>query len=88
MYVVALRPLWFRGLIENMYANASVPAEVSPTYSAEQTRQSRINCFLSLLGLFIVDIAPVPVTPVVAFGIILSKPRWFYRMVNRIYGGI
>ncbi|SJM89805.1 conserved hypothetical protein [Crenothrix polyspora] len=46
----------------------------------------RIKCFLSLLGLFIIDIAPVPVTPVVAFAIILSRPMWFYRMVAISYG--
>ena len=86
MYVVALRPRWFRTLIENVYASAT--ALVSPTYTAEQIKQSRIKCFLSLLGLFIVDIAPVPVTPVVAFGIILSRPQWFYRLVNSIYGGL
>jgi hypothetical protein len=88
MYVVALRPRWFRTLIENMYANSSPAACVSPTYTAEQIKQSRIKCFLSLLGLFIVDIAPVPVTPVVAFVIILSRPQWFYRMVHRIYSGL
>jgi cobalamin synthase len=86
MYVVALRPRWFRMLIANMYANTS--AAGSQTYSASQTSQSRTRCFLSLLGLFIVDIAPVPVTPVVAFVIILSRPQWFYRMVARIYGGL
>jgi hypothetical protein len=83
MYVVATRPRWFRTLIDNMYANSS--ALTFPTYSAEQTRRSRIRCFFSLLGLFIVDIAPVPVTPVIAFGIILSRPQWFYRLVTRIY---
>jgi len=88
MYVVALRPRWFRTLIENIYANAGAPADIFPTYSVEQTRQSRTKCFLSLLGLFIVDIAPVPVTPVVAFVIILSRPQWFYRIVNRVYGGL
>jgi hypothetical protein len=87
MYVVTLRPRWFKDLIENMYADTGA-AGAPPTYAGDQTRQSRIKCFLSLLGLFIVDIAPVPVTPVIAFGIILSRPQWFYRLVNNIYGGV
>jgi hypothetical protein len=45
----------------------------------------RKKCFLSILGLFMIDIAPVPVTPVVAFFIIFLRPLWFYRLVATIY---
>ncbi len=45
----------------------------------------RKKTFLFLLSLFMVDIAPVPVTPVVAFMIILSRPKWFYTLVLNIY---
>ncbi|CAD6877656.1 hypothetical protein [Methylomonas albis] len=72
-----MRPRWFKTLIENIYANPIAPASAFSTYSAGQSRQSRIKCFLSLLRLFIIDIAPIPVTPVIAFGIILSTPQVF-----------
>jgi hypothetical protein len=38
-----------------------------------------------LLTLFIIDIAPVPVTPTIAFVIILARPEWFYRLIASIY---
>nr|WP_087145804.1 hypothetical protein [Crenothrix polyspora] len=69
-----------------MYAKRPISSPLLSSTPVEQTKQMRIKCFLSLLGLFIIDIAPVPVTPVVAFAIILSRPMWFYRMVAISYG--
>ncbi|MBK8815513.1 MAG: hypothetical protein IPN42_08425 [Methylococcaceae bacterium] len=86
MFVVIIRPLWFRTLIQNLYTGLALPQTVISTDPAKQTKQTRIRCFLCLLGLFILDIAPVPVTPVVAFGIILSRPLWFYRVATGVYG--
>jgi hypothetical protein len=86
IYVVGMRPLWFLELIRNLYANLPLSQPVSSADNTKLTEQVRKKCFLSLLGLFIIDIAPVPVTPVVAFAIILSRPLWFYRMVASIYG--
>jgi hypothetical protein len=85
MYVVSMRPNWFWELTCNLYTGLPIRPAFS-SVSAEQTKQARKKCFLSLLGLFIVDIAPIPVTPVVAFVIILSRPMWFYCMVATIYG--
>ena len=82
MYIVVMRPAWFLQLIENMYNHR----KTLPFISAQQTRSARINSFLSLLTLFIIDIAPVPVTPVLAFVIILARPQWFYGVVRKIYG--
>ncbi len=79
MYIVLRRPRWFLELTDNLYGNPSA------VMSAGQAKKTRIRAFLCLLVLFIIDIAPVPVTPVVAFAIILSKPIWFYRMVKTIY---
>jgi hypothetical protein len=83
MYIVAMRPQWFRALIGNMYINAPQSQAI---FSAKQTKRARIRCFLSLLGLFIVDIAPIPVTPIIAFGIILGRPLWFYQVALAVYG--
>lgn len=82
MFVVLMRPLWFWNLIGALYAN-SQPFQLSFSSESKQTRK---KVFLYLFGLFVVDIAPVPVTPVIAFCIILSKPLWFYRMVTKVYG--
>jgi hypothetical protein len=88
MYVVTMTPNWFWGLTCNLYAGKPLIQPTSASEPVEQTKRMRRKCFLSLLGLFIVDIAPVPVTPVIAFVIILSRPMWFYRMVATIYGKI
>jgi hypothetical protein len=86
MYIVLFRPLWFWTVAVNLYTNKRVPQTSIETVSVIQTQQIRKKCFLSILGLFILDIAPVPVTPVVAFVIILSRPVWFYRLVTKVYG--
>ncbi len=83
MYVVAFRPRWFWSVLVNLYANKAI---ATPTGIAEiQSQQTRRKSFLSLLALFIIDIAPVPVTPVIAFAIILTRPPWFYRLGTTIY---
>jgi heme O synthase-like polyprenyltransferase len=83
MTVVALRPCWFWQLSVNLYADKAIAT--IPDISESQSQQARKKCFLSLLALFIVDIAPVPVTPTVAYFIILTRPQWFYRIVAVIY---
>lgn len=86
MYVVIMKPNWFWELTRNLYAKRPVAEHPFSSEPVKQTKQMRKKCFLSLLGLFIIDIAPVPVTPVIAFAIILSRPLWFYRTVAIIYG--
>ncbi|MEQ1622756.1 MAG: hypothetical protein ABL919_15225 [Methylococcales bacterium] len=83
MFIVIARPKWFFRLIDAMYEQ---PISTGSIATAEQTQKARINCFLSLFSLFIIDIAPVPVTPVIAIVIILSRPMWFYRIVKNVYG--
>jgi len=83
MYIVVMRSEWFLRLVKNMYGN---PLASNSIVIVQQTKNSRIKSFLSLLTLFIIDIAPIPVTPVIAFLIILSRPQWFYRAVRNVYG--
>lgn len=78
MYIVWMRPEWFSKLIDGMY---DYPGNIADT----TVKNARIKCLLGLLILFIIDIAPVPVTPVIAFFVILGKPEWFYRMVKNVY---
>ena len=82
MFIVIMRPRWFWRLVDNLYGNPPATADV---VSAEQTKTSRIKSFISLLILFTIDIAPVPVTPVIAFFIILGRPLWFYQVVSNVY---
>lgn len=85
MAVVILRPNWFRQLLLDMYASKPGLANLEPSLSPEQVSKTRIKAFLSLLTLFIIDILPVPVTPAVAFVIILARPIWFYHLGAAIY---
>lgn len=84
MYIVFRRPEWFRVLVGRLYNHP----RFSDFITTAQTRDARIKCFLSLLTLFIIDIAPLPVTPIIAFAIILARPMWFYRTVTRVYGEV
>lgn len=86
MYIVLARPQWFLNLVDDLYGNNPHFQEKLDAGSEEQIRQARIKSFLSLLGLFIVDIAPIPTTPTIAVFIILYRPIWFIRIVGDVYG--
>lgn len=86
MYIVIGRPQWFLNLVGNLY-NYQPPFQVSVAVDSEkQSRLARIECFLSLLGLFIIDILPIPSTAIIAFFIIFNRPAWFIRTVANVYG--
>jgi len=78
LYVVIMRPNWFLQLTDKLYSNRTVP-------SLSATNNIRIKAFICLLTLFIIDIAPIPVTPVIAFVIILKRPQWFHRIIMGVY---
>jgi hypothetical protein len=81
MYVVIMRPNWFLQLVDDLYSNP-MPQDLIAS------KNTRIKVFLCLLILFVIDIAPVPVTPVIAFVIILSRPQWFLRVVKGVYSRV
>jgi hypothetical protein len=85
MYVVIARPGWFLNVVRNLYGySGNCPCSIPPVRSAHPTA-TRMKCFLSLVGIFVLDIAPVPVASTIGFVIVLGRPRWFYEMVERIY---
>lgn len=86
MYIVTERPQWFFNLVGNLYERQPPLQDRVLPNAEKKTRRSRIKCFLSLLILFILDIAPIPVTALIAFSVILNKPLWFVRIVASIYG--
>ena len=85
MYIVKMRPQWFLDLAQAMYVNAKALQQVDTQLPI---KNPRIKAFLSLLTLFTIDILPVPVTPVIAFVVILTRPGWFYRVVSNVYADI
>lgn len=84
LYSVVARPRWLIELVRQLYAHNGTMLYNLPT-PPPNPLLTRKKCFLSLTGLFIVDILPVPVTPVVAFFILLLRPRWFYELIEVIY---
>ena len=82
MFIVLFRPHWFWQLAVNVYAGKPI---TPTTASAEQSKQARKKGFWGLLTLFVIDIVPLPVTPTIAFFIILARPEWFYRLIASIY---
>jgi hypothetical protein len=87
MFSVTFRPEWMLLLIRSLYQNQEHPiySYSVPPAESETVGHLRIKGFLSFLFLFLIDIAPYPVTPSVAIPIILIRPRWFYEWVERIY---
>ncbi|MEI7838899.1 MAG: hypothetical protein WCJ11_00185 [Methylococcaceae bacterium] len=83
LYIVALRPIWFGKLVGDLYEK---PFQKGANFSPKIITKSRIKTFCVLFCLLLIDIAPVPVTPTIAFLIILSKPLWFYLNIKHIYG--
>lgn len=86
MYIVIGRPQWFLSLVGNLYNNKPQFQERLEADSEKQTKHARIKCFLSLLGLFIIDILPIPTTAIVAFFVIFNRPAWFIRTIANVYG--
>jgi hypothetical protein len=78
MYIVIMRPIWFLQLVDKLYSDFKAPGFIASSNTS-------ISAFLCLLILFIIDIAPVPVTPAIAFVIILSTPQWCLRVVRDVY---
>jgi len=83
LYVVLMRPRWFWQLTYAVYGEPPMPRAPNPGRTGII---ARIKCFLGLLALFVVDIAPVPVTSVIAILIVLTRPQWFYRLTANVYG--
>ena len=81
MYVVWLRPAWFWELTQALYDDRPVPSPVH----IHRTYGFRLQVFAVLVGLFIIDIIPIPVTPMLALPVIFSRPDWFYRVVADVY---
>ena len=85
MYSVIARPQWMQRVVRGLYQHQGQPLYSAPTLEPGATGRIRIKAFLSFLVLFLIDIAPYPVTPSIAIPVILIRPRWFYEWVEHIY---
>lgn len=80
LFITLFRPVWFLNLVLALYEQTATSAQPSTI-----SDHPRIKAFASLLALFIIDILPIPVTPVIAIFIILLRPRWFLDIVLNVY---
>jgi hypothetical protein len=78
--------MWFFDLVGNLYDHSPQIHERFSAEGARKTKRTRIKSFLVLLGLFIIDIAPVPVAAVIAIIVVLDRPLWLVRTVASVYG--
>ncbi len=90
MYVVWRRPHWFLRVVDGLYRGAHRnPAEIDRSGKRNlgaSTTATRVRCFLALMFLLVLDIAPVPVVGGIGLYVIIRRPRWFVDLVDRIYG--
>lgn len=87
MYAVLARPRWLLAVARCLYEQAGQPLYPAPPPEPAGSGKVRVKAFLGFLTLFIIDIAPYPVTPSIAIPVILLRPRWFYNLVERVYSG-
>lgn len=91
MYVVVARPGWFHSVVVNLYRDSVCEASDGALGQPEKdsgTMGIRLKCFLYLLLLLVLDVAPVPVTGSIGLYVVMLRPPWFQALVEKIYCGI
>jgi hypothetical protein len=91
LFVVLARPRWFYEVVWHLYRDkpgGSVRQTAGRETGDPRAATVRIKCFLSLLGLLVLDIAPVPVTSTIGLYVALWRPFWFKTMVENMYRGV
>jgi hypothetical protein len=86
MYIVIGRPEWFIRLVGDLYDHQPRFQVRGAGNPQKRIGRARIMSFLTLLGLFVIDILPLPTTAILAFFIIFNRPLWFIRTVANVYG--
>lgn len=91
MYIVIRRPPWFHEVVRNLYHDNSTGPELYPPRQRQidlAPSAIRVKCFLSLVFLLVLDIAPVPVAGSIGLYIVIMRPHWFKALVENIYDGV
>ncbi len=47
---------------------------------------TRFFCLVVLLLISVIEIGPIPISPLVLLTVVLFRPMWFYHLVLKIYG--
>lgn len=66
-------------LIESLYKGKSLEGTWRPG------KYIRVQSFLVLGSLFVIDILPLPVTPSIVLPLIFIRPAWVYKAAAAIY---
>lgn len=45
----------------------------------------RLICIIVLLIISILEISPIPITPIFLLYVVIFRPVWFYNLVMKIY---
>jgi len=91
LFVVLARPRWFHEVVEHLYRDkpgGSVRQTAGRETDNTRAATVRIKCIFSLLGLLVLDVAPVPVTGSIGLYVALWRPLWFKTMVENMYRGV
>ncbi|MEN9750943.1 MAG: hypothetical protein RIR23_1018 [Pseudomonadota bacterium] len=46
---------------------------------------TKLECFLVIIGLIMVDVGPIPVTAFGLLFILFRRPKWFKELIDHIY---
>ncbi|MGX2040343.1 hypothetical protein ACWJKU_09455 [Methylocaldum sp. MU1018] len=91
MFIVIARPRWFYEVVENLYRDllrAPMDCPAQRQGYRPGSMAVRVKCFLSLIVLLVLDIAPIPVAGSIGLYVVIRRPRWFKTLVEKIYCGI
>jgi hypothetical protein len=45
----------------------------------------RLLCFIVLAIITLIEIGPIPITPLLLLWVVVFRPMWFYHLVIKIY---
>lgn len=99
-FVALFRPRWFHTLTKHIYNQQAYPSNLDAQNSLTDSRDEiknrpqsvnnssftpRLQLFLAMLILMLIDIGPIPVASLIALFIVLFRPHWFLKLMARIY---
>lgn len=100
-FVALFRPRWFDTLVKHIYDRkktnpSSLLTQNSLTDCHDEIKNRpqsktnslltpRLQLFLVMFTLMLIDIGPVPVATFIALFIVAFRPHWFLKLMTRIY---
>ncbi|WP_460035749.1 hypothetical protein [Methylothermus subterraneus] len=87
LFVVIARPRWFFELVQDLYRNGGNKVPFAPPARSAAANVARCKAFVCLIGLLLLDIAPVPVAGSLGLYLVIARPKWFKAFVETLYFG-